>query len=81
MINFGNKHVKDILYARCSNHLISVYNIYSLQRFECQHRYKNHWHIVSGGGKGGFRGAYAPPSTPKKSSYQGTIFFMPPINN
>ena len=24
----GNKHVKDILYAICSNHLISEYNIY-----------------------------------------------------
>jgi hypothetical protein len=28
MMNFGNKHVKDILYAICSNHLISEYSIY-----------------------------------------------------
>jgi hypothetical protein len=29
----GNKYVKDILYAICSNYLINEYNIYILQIF------------------------------------------------
>ena len=40
MMKLGNKHAKDLLYAIYLNHLISEYNIYSLQTFECQHRYK-----------------------------------------
>ena len=34
MINFGNKHVKDILYVICSNHLFSEYIHYKHLNFK-----------------------------------------------